>query len=140
MVTHAYEQEGNYTVKFIGNGSVVEKLVHVRSPDRPGLNIDYTPRNPVVGEQVVFTATTDEPDVNWSFGDGETGSGTNVTHTYDEPGNYTVRASSSSNRVGSNVSARVEVSGGSGLPGFGVWLAFAALAVVFVYVRLVRPT
>ena len=38
------------------------------------------------------TDTWSQTDIAWDFGDGNSGSGTSVTHAYDTPGSYTVTA------------------------------------------------
>ncbi len=47
---------------------------------------------PQAGNTVVFYSTTEPPGGShlWQFGDGLSGSGQQVTHTFDAPGNYTV--------------------------------------------------
>ncbi|MCI0344367.1 MAG: PKD domain-containing protein, partial [Chloroflexi bacterium] len=52
-----------------------------------------TPEEPETGEQASFDATNSIGDPTgwaWDFGDGETGFGETVTHTYDDPGVYSV--------------------------------------------------
>ncbi len=53
-------------------------------------------QNPVVGETITFTSTSEDPDgiiVNWvwDFGDKDTGTGKTYTHHYDLAGEYAVR-------------------------------------------------
>ena len=54
------------------------------------------PENPVVNETIIFNASLSyDPDGNitayeWEFGDGATGTGEIVNHSYSSPGNYTV--------------------------------------------------
>ncbi len=56
-----------------------------------------TPGDGPVPLTVTFDASASSDDdgeiiaYNWEFGDGETGSGVVVTHTYDEPGTYAVQ-------------------------------------------------
>jgi len=55
---------------------------------------NYTPANPTPGVPVSFSATASggvSPySFAWNFGDGYTGSGSSITHTYSSQGNYTV--------------------------------------------------
>jgi PKD repeat protein len=53
------------------------------------------PQNPVAGQAVTFTDTTQiDPQLIfssiWDFGDGKSGSGVSVQHTYSNPGTFTV--------------------------------------------------
>ena len=63
-------------------------------PAPPTAGFSFTPSNPLVGEAVTFTdeSTGDRTIVSrdWDFGDGNTGTGTAPTHTYDAPGDYSV--------------------------------------------------
>ncbi|MFB6204852.1 MAG: PKD domain-containing protein [Candidatus Nanohaloarchaea archaeon] len=62
----------------------------------PKADFEYTPTNPRVGETVQFESTSTDPDgdivsYSWSFGDGETASGSPVEHSYESKGDYEVR-------------------------------------------------
>jgi hypothetical protein len=54
----------------------------------------YSPTSPQTGQQVAFTASgsggTPPYSFGWSFGDGTTGTGSTVSHSYTLPGTYTV--------------------------------------------------
>jgi hypothetical protein len=54
-----------------------------------------TPGQSPVGEQIAFSATVDggaaPVSLSWDFGDGSSGSGVEVTHSYSAPGVYGVR-------------------------------------------------
>ena len=55
--------------------------------------LEYTPAEPLVGEEVVFTGTVESNrpvTYTWAFGDGGVGSGAVVTHTYEAGGSYEV--------------------------------------------------
>ena len=60
-----------------------------------GLTPAFTrsPATPTEGQQVLFDASTSQPQneiasYEWNFGDGDTASGRTATHAYDEPGAY----------------------------------------------------
>ncbi len=55
-------------------------------------DFDYHPENPEVGETVEFESESsgDIEEWTWDFGDGETASGQNVEHEFDEADNYPV--------------------------------------------------
>ena len=62
----------------------------------PVANFTWSPLIPKVGELVTFDASASTPDggtivkYEWDFGDGETATGKMVSHTYANPGIYTV--------------------------------------------------
>ncbi|MFB6098100.1 MAG: PKD domain-containing protein, partial [Salinibacter sp.] len=105
-VRHAYSSPGNYRVQFVvsneGGADTSGASVTVVPPPQPAsiTSINATP-NPVdEGERVRFSSNVqgDSPlSYNWSFGDGATASGQSPTHTYEEPGQYTVRLEASNN-------------------------------------------
>ena len=82
----------------------------------PTATFTMDPQNPVVGETITFDAKTSfDPDGKivkyvWDFGDENTGTGENFTHTYASAGDYTVKLKvvddhgiSSSNKTTINV-------------------------------------
>jgi PKD repeat protein len=58
----------------------------------PVADFTFSPTNPVVGDKVTFTSTSTGSisSYDWSFGDGATGSGGSVSHSYTTAGTYTV--------------------------------------------------
>lgn len=66
------------------------------TPDLPLQAVAGEDKNVVVGRQVLFSANAStgplgkELNYEWSFGDGRTASGVDVTHVYDTPGIYRV--------------------------------------------------
>jgi len=62
----------------------------------PNVSLTHTPSTPAVDETVNFDASDSSDDgsiasYQWDFGDGTSGSGTTVDHTYSDPGQYTVQ-------------------------------------------------
>ena len=59
----------------------------------PTISLSSTP-NAVVGQPATFSASVADvwssATATWNFGDGATATGTQATHTYSQPGNYTV--------------------------------------------------
>ncbi len=59
-----------------------------------GVSFVFAPNSPLVGQTVAFTGTAaqgSEPiSYSWTFGDGQSGIGQNVQHSYGAPGNRTV--------------------------------------------------
>lgn len=77
--------------------------------------IEVSPSAPEAGESVTFDGSgsiisnvpndTVAKSYRWSFGDGESGSGASITHTYEKAGTYqvTLRVIDSAGRVGESV-------------------------------------
>lgn len=52
---------------------------------------DYSPANPEAGQEVTFSVSDQSLyNLSWNFGDGRSGSGSPVTHTYTAPDEYQV--------------------------------------------------
>lgn len=102
-VVHAYSKSGTYTARlFIRDDSGLdsqsasaERVITVNQPPVA----DAGPDLHVTASQVVFDASgSNDIDNNiatyeWDFGDGETGSGEKIAHTYRSPGTYTAKLS-----------------------------------------------
>lgn len=102
VATRTYNRPGNYTVTFTasnnGHSDSETCIVNVVAPPAPAeivtLNASQTRFEVCEPVTVDFTADVrgDAPiTYTWDFGDGSTGAGTQVSHTYSEPGTYTVR-------------------------------------------------
>jgi len=102
IVTHTYIQPGQYRVQLTVRDSQnltdsEEKWVTVRAQEAPEPLLARFTANPKEG-QVPLTVNFDASsstgpivEYRWDFGDGATGSGKQVTHTYTQPGLFTVR-------------------------------------------------
>lgn len=72
----------------------VEKMITVYP--RPIASFTYSPQNPIINQAVTFDASASyDPDgtivgYSWDFGDGKTGSGQTLSHTYTSFGTYIV--------------------------------------------------
>ncbi|MDY7102826.1 MAG: PKD domain-containing protein, partial [Actinomycetota bacterium] len=98
-VTHAWDTPGQWPVTLtVSNGSVsdeISTLVTVTDPDvaqPPTADFTFSTRSPRVGDPVRFTdrSTNDPTAWSWDFGDGTTGAGPQVSHTWSEPGPKTI--------------------------------------------------
>ena len=101
--THAYSAAGSYTVVLTVKDSsspqqtaTSQQTLTVTSRPPPPLtaSFTYSPSSPVAGQQVTFTASasggTPPYSFAWNFGDGSTGIGATVSHTYGTAGTFTV--------------------------------------------------
>lgn len=114
--SHVYNQPGTYTVMFSARnnaGMARDSLsVEVLHPARI-LSISADPNPAKEGELVRFESEVDGASplsFEWDFGDGNTGFGASPTHTYEEPGEYTVRlvASNEDGQDTDSLTMRVE--------------------------------
>jgi PKD repeat protein len=101
IVNHAFPNAGTYSVTLtlvdtLGRTASVTRPYAVLGGTNPLANATASPRNPAVGQLVVFNASASSAAAGrrivrweWTFGDGETGSGQQVTHAYAQAGAYT---------------------------------------------------
>ena len=113
--SHTYTAPGEYTVTFRARneaGTARDSLtVSVLSPARI-LSVDATPNPATEGERVRFESEVEGASpvrLEWNFGDGETGFGAAPTHTYETPGEYTVRLSASNDDGTDSASLTLQV-------------------------------
>ncbi len=98
FANHSFAEEGHYIVKLMvvdsdGSGSYAQVVVTVNNVP-PRANFEYT----INDNEVRFDAssTYDTPsdkkilNYTWDFGDGTSGYGMKITHTYSKPGTYNV--------------------------------------------------
>jgi hypothetical protein len=96
VISHAYSRAGTFLVKaYDGGGATVTASVSVEV--FPVASLAFSPQDPRAGEVVTFTAKNffSTTLVRWDFGDGtieDDPSPPSLTHVYQAPGNYSVRA------------------------------------------------
>lgn len=101
-VSHAYVEDGNYTVKLTvtddDGASAITTDVKIILNRAPVASFVILPQQPIAGEKIIFNAS-DSYDLDgsiltytWNFGDGNltTITSPTVTHTYKTFGNYLV--------------------------------------------------
>ena len=101
-VTHSFREPGTYAVQltvtdFIDRSATTTQIVTVGAGFAPVAAFTFSPISPIPGQAVNFNASASSaaPDRRivrwrWDFGDGSTGSGERVSHTYTQVGEYNV--------------------------------------------------
>jgi len=100
-VTHAYAQPGNFVVTLTvtdrrGLSATAAQAIAIRQASRPPTAVIKAPNQGTAGQPLAFDGSSSTPGsgqivkYEWSFGDGTTGSGAQVTHAYAMAGDFTV--------------------------------------------------
>jgi len=101
-VTHAYSSAQSFTATETATDSsspsqnaAGSQTITVSAPPPLSTSFTFLPASPVVNTPVTFTTTTSggtSPySVTWNFGDGSSGTGTSVTHTFTSAKSFTVK-------------------------------------------------
>ncbi len=136
-VAHTFASPGNYMVRAVvsdGRLSAVRTArisVVLPEPITASAGDDQTV---VVGEQVRFDGAASRPTelltaFEWAFGDGHTGSGRTVHHTYTEPGEYTVKLTTRAGSESATDTALIRVTPVPVEPGLTINVTAAGAAV-----------
>lgn len=122
-VSRRYDRLGTFTVTLtvmddIGKTGTSTATVNVGSAPQPVAIIAFSPASPAVDQAINFDATQSTAPAGktissyeWAFGDGQTATGSRVTHRYRQAGDYTVILTvvdSSNNRNSANVRVTVK--------------------------------
>jgi len=101
-VTHTYSSAQSFTVTETATDSsspsqntVNSQTITISAPPPPSTSFTFLPASPMVNTPVTFTATTSGGtppySVTWKFGDGTSGTGTSVTHTFTSAQSFTMK-------------------------------------------------
>ncbi len=147
VVTHKYAKAGTYKVILKvtdneGQEGAIEKIIEVENRP-PEVTFIFTPEEAKVGEEINFTDLSSDLDGEivewrWDFGDGTIVYGKDVSHKYNEAGEYTVTLYVKDNEgAKANYSMKVKVVEKE-TPGFGIIAIFIALAIVAMTTRRLK--
>ncbi len=101
-ITHVYSSAQSFTVTETATDSssplqnaVSSQTITISAPPPPSTSFTFLPAIPIVNSPVTFTATTSGGtppySITWNFGDGTSGTGTSVTHTFTSAQSFTVK-------------------------------------------------
>ncbi|MBT8041142.1 MAG: PKD domain-containing protein [Xanthomonadales bacterium] len=117
QVEHNYDADGDYlvTLRITDNGGMADssrKSLTIRLPEPENeplasFSVDCDGRECLLDAGSSTAADGSITSYDWSFGDGSTGTGSAVSHRYDEDGNYTVTLKVTDGKKDSGVSRRI---------------------------------
>src|SRR3989442_963292 len=121
-ITHIYSSAQSYTVTETATDSSSptqtassSKTLTISRPPPPSTSFTFQPSSPIVNTPVTFTATTaggTAPySIAWNFGDGSSGTGASIVHTFTSVQSFTVTetATDSSSPSRSATSSKVVI-------------------------------
>jgi PKD repeat protein len=126
VVTHTYASGNNFAVTLTvtndrGLSASSTQQLAVGAGALPTPLFTVSPAQPAVNEPVFFNASTSTPGAGhstitsyrWSFGDGQSGSGQTVSHSYAAAGAYTVQLTVTDEAGQSNTSSGTSITVGN---------------------------
>lgn len=153
ITVHSYTSEGSYNITLtvtdndqLTNTTAKSITVSPLPKEAPEAAFTYSPLNPTTNETITFDASgSSDPDgmiINyiWDFGDGITGTGMTVTHSYASDGSYTVTLTVTDNDSLTDTATKTI---SNVIPEFSLWIIIplfmtATLSAVIVCRRLTK--
>lgn len=145
-VVHSFSEVGTYDVTLTvtdtaGNSDSDTIKITVEDDVHPTVSVDIY-GNLVAGEEITLDASESSDNVGissieWEFGDGSTATGANVTHTYDNAGDYTINVTvtdEAGNIDTDTVTIKVEKKNGYKIPAFTIFTVILGISLVLIYI------
>ncbi len=112
-IIHYYRRKGNYTIKVYDNGGNDNNPITTKiSVMRDRRKISWTPKTPFSKEPVKFKLlSVNSNDFSWRFGDGtkKRGNGTEILHTYNREGTFTVKVFDTKRQYETPIIAKITI-------------------------------
>src|SRR6266568_3101631 len=101
-ITHTFNAAQSFTVTETATvpsspsqHATSSKTIAISTPPPPSTGFTFLPASPIVNIPVTFTATTiggtPPYSITWNFGDGTSGTGSSITHTFTTAQSFTVK-------------------------------------------------
>jgi PKD repeat protein len=147
--THAYSAAGSYVVNVTasdnkGAASPKNSTTLTVTEGVPGtIAITFSPSSPNTGDTITFVALAIDPDgdtvtYTWDFGDGTTGTGATVTHSYSDAKDYTVKVNATDGHGGLSTGEVKVTVGSSSLMLYLIIIIIIIVIVIIIAVALSR--
>lgn len=114
--SHAYASAGTYSVSLTvsnttGSSTATKSLSAQPAGSAPIANFTYTPPSPSVGQAITFTDASSGAPTSWSWAFGDVGAANTptTTHTFANPGTFTVALVATNAFGSSSISKQVAV-------------------------------
>jgi len=146
--SHQYSDKIEYTIQLLitdndGFTNTIEQTILIRNL-HPTASFTYSPSDPTVGDEVLFTDASSDPEGqpitwDWDFGDGSTSSAEDPSHAYETADSYIVTLTVTDDEgLESTYTVTIEVESieeteqeGAFIPGFSFEIGLLAAIVLF---------